>query len=96
MHICLCVSVCVNMYLRVWYHNSSSKIILYIISVVGDYKSFNNFPEEIISHYPKHVLLWDHKARISNPCTTALVLKNLGNVIYVIHIENCLNKYMCI
>ena len=57
MYICLRVSVYVNMYLHVWYPNSSSKIILYLISVVGDYKSFNNFPKEIMSHYPKHVLL---------------------------------------
>ena len=36
MYIYLCVSVYVNMYLLVWYRNSSSKIILYLISVVGD------------------------------------------------------------
>ena len=48
----------------------SSQIILYLISVVGDYKSFNNFPKEIMSYYPKHVLLSAHEARISNPCTT--------------------------
>ena len=32
-------------------------IILYLISVVGDYKRFNNFPKEIMSHHIKHVLL---------------------------------------
>ena len=57
MYICLFVSVYVDLYLRVWYRNSSSKVILYLILVVGDYKSFNNFPKEIMSHYPKHVLL---------------------------------------
>ena len=46
MYICLCVSGYVNMYLLVWYRNSSSKIIPYIISVVGDYKSLNNFPKK--------------------------------------------------
>ena len=59
MYICLCVSVYVyvNMYLLVWYRNSSSKIILYLILVVGDYNSFNNFPKEIMSHYPQHMHL---------------------------------------
>ena len=57
MYICLCVSVYVNIYLLVRYRNSSSKIIPYLVSVVGDYKSFNNFPKEIMSHYPQHVLL---------------------------------------
>ena len=73
-HVCIyvCVLVCmyVNMYLHVWYCNSSSQIILYLILVVGDYKSFNNFPKEIMSHYPKNVLLSAHETRISNPCTT--------------------------
>ena len=32
-------------------------IILYYISVVGDYKSFNNFHKDIMSHHIKHVLL---------------------------------------
>ena len=57
MYISLCVSVYINKYLRVWYRNSSPKIIEYLISVVGDCKIFNNFPKEIMSHYPKHVLL---------------------------------------
>ena len=57
MYICLCVSVYINMYLLVWYRNSSSKIILYLILVVSDYNSFNNFPKEIMSHYPQHILL---------------------------------------
>ena len=57
MYICLCVSVYVNIYLLVRYRNSSSKIIPYLVSVVGDYKSFNNFSKEIMSHYPQHVLL---------------------------------------
>ena len=29
-----------------------------LISIMGDYKNFqNDFPNEIMSHYPKHVLL---------------------------------------
>ena len=56
MYICLCVSVYVDMYLRVVYRNSSSKINL--LSIIDDYKSFQkNFPHQIISHYTKHVLL---------------------------------------
>ena len=37
MYICLCVSVYVNMHLRVWYRNSSSKNES--LSIMGDYKS---------------------------------------------------------
>ena len=76
----------VDMYLRVWYRNSSSKIILYVISVVDDYKSSNNFPKEIMSHYPNTSYYRLMKVEFGTHALH-LSLKNLQSVIYVIHIH---------
>ena len=54
-----------------------------LITIMGDYKSFqNSFPYEILATIPKHVLLWAHEAEISNPFMARVQIQNFKIAVF--------------